>query len=172
MNARYRVADILQLERSQLTSLSFTSWHLRTLQAIRRCRTSEMGGHIDKCDCCDQLHISYNSCRNRHCPSCQGHKREEWIQSRKHELLDVPYFYVVFTIPDLLNPYCLQHPKEMYAAMFKAAWSTLRLFGKKELSVKPGMIAILHTWGQNLSLHPHLHCIVPAIEMSAYVEEE
>lgn len=131
-----------------------------------------MGGHIDKCDCCDQLHISYNSCRNRHCPSCQGHKREEWIQSRKHELLDVPYFHVVFTIPDLLNPYCLQHPKEMYAAMFKAAWSTLRLFGKKELSVKPGMIAILHTWGQNLSLHPHLHCIVPAIEMSAYVEEE
>jgi len=120
-----------------------------------------MGGHIDKCDCCNQLHISYNSCRNRHCPSCQGHKREEWIQARKQELLPIPYFHLVFTIPDLLNPYCLQHPKEMYSALFKAAWNTLSLFGKEELSVKLGMIAVLHTWGQNLSLHPHLHCIVP-----------
>ena len=124
-----------------------------------------MGGHIDRCDnpACHKLHLSYNSCRNRHCPTCQGHKREAWIQARESELLNVPYFHVVFTLPSELHAVALTHPKEVYNALFKAAWATLKQFGEnpKHLGGQMGMIAILHTWGQNMSLHPHLHCIVP-----------
>jgi hypothetical protein len=122
-----------------------------------------MGGHIDQCTCCKKQHISYNSCRNRHCPTCQGHKREEWIRAREQELLNVPYFHVVFTLPSELNEYALKDSKIIYNALFKASWQTLQQFGNnpKHLGAKMGMIAVLHTWGQNLSLHPHLHCIVP-----------
>ncbi len=122
-----------------------------------------MGGHIDRCDCCQKLHISYNSCRNRHCPTCQGHKREAWIQARESELLNVPYFHVVFTLPSELHAAALKHPKAVYNSLFKAAWETLKQFGEnpKHLGAQVGMIAILHTWGQQMSLHPHLHCIVP-----------
>ena len=163
MRAAHSVADILEIEQQELQKLSLTSWHFRTLQAIRRCRTPAMGGHIDKCDCCKKLHISYNSCRNRHCPSCQGHKREAWIRAREGELLNVPYFHMVFTLPHEFNSFALSHGKIMYGSLFKAAWQTLQQFGDnpKHLGGKMGMIAILHTWGQNLSLHPHLHCIVP-----------
>ena len=163
MKSRYKVADILELEQQYLQDLAPTSWHLRTLHAIRRCRTQSMGGHIDRCNCCSKLHISYNSCRNRHCPTCQGHKREEWIRAREVELLNVPYFHVVFTLPSELNEYALKEGKIVYGALFKAAWQTLQQFGDnpKHLGAKMGMISVLHTWGQNLSLHPHLHCIVP-----------
>ncbi|WP_443089621.1 IS91 family transposase [Zunongwangia sp. HGR-M22] len=163
MRSHLKVADVLEMEQDYISSRAFTSWHRRTLHAIRKCRTPAMGGHIDKCDCCDKLHISYNSCRNRHCPTCQGHKREQWIQARESELLNVPYFHVVFTLPSELNAFALSHPKIIYGSLFKAAWSTLRQFGEnpKHLGGQMGMIAILHTWGQNLSLHPHLHCIVP-----------
>lgn len=163
MRPRHTVADILETEQLQLKNLSLTSWHYRALQAIRRCRTKAMGGHIDKCDCCHTLHISYNSCRNRHCPTCQGHKREEWIRAREDELLNVPYFHLVFTLPSEFNPYALSHGKIVYGSLFRAAWLTLQQFGDnpKHLGGKMGMIAVLHTWGQNMSLHPHLHCIVP-----------
>lgn len=163
MRAAHRVADILELEQQKLQKLSLTSWHFRTLQAIRRCRTVAMGGHIDKCDCCKKLHISYNSCRNRHCPTCQGHKREQWIKARENELLNIAYFHVVFTLPHEFNPLALSHGKIIYSSLFKAAWQTLQQFGAnpKHLGGMVGMIAVLHTWGQNLSLHPHLHCIVP-----------
>jgi hypothetical protein len=163
MRPEYTVADVLEIEQLQLKSLSLTSWHYRALQAIRRCRTAAMGGHIDQCDCCHGLHISYNSCRNRHCPTCQGHKREQWINAREGELLNVPYFHLVFTIPSEFNCYALSHGKIVYSSLFKAAWQTLEQFGAnpKHLGGKMGMIAILHTWGQNMSLHPHLHCIVP-----------
>lgn len=128
-----------------------------------RCRTPAIGGHIDKCDCSDKLHISYNSCRNRHYPTCQGLKREQWIQARESKLLNVPYFHVVFTLPAELNVFALSYPKIIYDCLFKAAWPTLRQFGEnpKDLGGKMGMIAILHTWGQNLNLDLHLHCIVP-----------
>uniref|UniRef100_UPI00293C1183 IS91 family transposase n=1 Tax=Cryomorpha ignava TaxID=101383 RepID=UPI00293C1183 len=154
---------MLRLEQDYISSNTFTGWHKRTLYAIERCRTPAMGGHIDECDCCHKLHISYNSCRNRHCPTCQGHKREAWIQARESELLNVPYFHVVFTLPSELNPFALKHPKVVYDSLFKAAWATLEQFGAnpKHLGAQMGMIAILHTWGQNMSLHPHLHCIVP-----------
>ncbi len=163
MRPKYKVADVLELEQKQLNTLSLTTWHYRCLQAIRRCRTSAMGGHIDKCNCCKKLHLSYNSCRNRHCPTCQGHKREEWIRARELELLNTPYFHVVFTLPSELNKWALSDGKIIYACLFKAAWQTLQQFGDnpKHLGGKMGMISVLHTWGQNLSLHPHLHCIVP-----------
>ena len=163
MKSKFKVADILELEQQNLEDLAPTSWHLRTLQAIRRCRTQSMGGHIDRCNCCNKLHIGYNSCRNRHCPTCQGHKREEWIRAREEELLNVPYFHVVFTLPSEFNEYALSEGKIIYGSLFKAAWQTLQQFGDnpKHLGGKMGMIGVLHTWGQNLSLHPHLHCIVP-----------
>jgi len=165
VRSHFKVADVLEMEQDYISSKAFTGWHRRTLHAIRRCRTPEMGGHIDRCDnpACQKLHISYNSCRNRHCPTCQGHKREAWIQARESELLNVPYFHVVFTLPSELNPYGLTHPKVLYSCLFKAAWATLEQFGEnpEHLGARMGMIAILHTWGQNMSLHPHLHCIVP-----------
>lgn len=128
-----------------------------------RCRTSDMGGHVDACFSCGNRRISYNSCRNRHCPKCQGNKREQWIQAREQELLPVPYFHVVFTLPEELNTLALFKPAMVYNTLFEAAWDTLQTFAydQKHLGGKTGMISILHTWGQSLSLHPHLHCIVP-----------
>jgi len=125
-----------------------------------------MGGHIDQCNHagCQQLHISYNSCRNRHCPRCQGHLRERWIQQREGDLLNTRYFHVVFTLPDHLNELVLQKPALLYGLLFKTAWGVMNDFAAnpKFLGARTGMIAILHSWGQNLSLHPHLHCLVPA----------
>jgi predicted Zn-ribbon and HTH transcriptional regulator len=165
MMPQYEVADLLQINWKSIENkeIKLNTWQLRTLSAIKRCRTAELGGHIDSCSSCGYLRISYNSCRNRHCPKCQGHKTDEWVQKRQSELLPVPYYHVVFTIPDTLNVYALQYPKELYTILFKASWQTIEAFSKdkKWVSAKMGMIAILHTWGQNLSLHPHLHCIVP-----------
>jgi len=166
MQALLEVADILQIRNSELDSFCQNSWQLRTLHAIRKCRTAAMGGHIDHCDNpkCNKMHLSYNSCRNRHCPKCQGHKKEEWIQKRQNELLNVPYYHLVFTLPAELNQLALYQPKLLYRLLFATAWSTVKTFAAdpKYLGAQSGMIAILHTWGQNLSLHPHLHCILPA----------
>ncbi|WP_373518918.1 IS91 family transposase [Pricia sp.] len=163
--ATYEVAQILERNREQLTRYCANSWQVRTLHALRKCRTAALGGHIDRCSdpACHKLHLSYNSCRNRHCPKCQGHKKEEWVRAREADLLGVPYFHVVFTLPAELNRLCLYEPKLVYSLLFGTAWGTIRDFGgnPKFLGAKMGMIAILHTWGQNLSLHPHLHCIVP-----------
>jgi hypothetical protein len=116
---------------------------------------------VDRCDQCGHLRISYNSCRNRHCPKCQNTQREAWIENRKRDLLPVPYFHVVFTVPEKLNGMFLHHPVPMYNLLFACAWNTLSQFSYTQLQAEAGMIAVLHTWGQNLSLHPHLHCIVP-----------
>jgi len=163
MWAKYKVADVLNLEQAHLHLLCANSWQSRTLNAIRKCRTKALGGHIDKCTKCHKTHLFYHSCRNRHCPSCQGHKVAQWVHARERELLAVPYFHVVFTLPDHLNKVAIDHPKELYTILFKAAWQTLSQFGENPtfIGAKMGMIAVLHTWGQNLSLHPHLHCIVP-----------
>ena len=163
MKAKYNVADIINLKLDKIDTICNNSWKSRTLHAIRKCRTNELGGHIDKCDNCGKIQISYNSCRNRHCPTCQGHKIEQWTQARLRELLPVKYFHVVFTIPHSLNEVAIKEPKIIYSILFKAAWQTLSQFGKnpKHLGAKMGMVAVLHTWGQNLELHPHLHCIVP-----------
>ena len=132
----------------------------KTLRAIQQCRTAALGGHVDACDGCGNISISYNSCRNRHCPKCQGHKRAEWIAAREADLLPCAYYHSVFTLPQELNVLALQQPKLVYDCLFKAVWLTLQQFGITA-GLKLGMISILHTWGQNLSLHPHLHCIIP-----------
>jgi len=158
--SRSEVADVLNKLGSEVENIGLNTWQLRTLNAIKKCRTAALGGHIDGCDECGNVSISYNSCRNRHCPKCQGKNREDWILKRETELLPVPYFHVVFTLPEAINPLAMHHPKLVYDTLFETAWQTLRQFGKNQ-GVQMGMIAILHTWGQNLSLHPHLHCIVP-----------
>ncbi len=163
--APFEVADVLERNRGHISTICANTWQARTLHALRKCRTAALGGHIDRCDkvSCNRLHLSYNSCRNRHCPKCQGHKKEQWIRARESELLKAPYFHVVFTLPDTLNELALYEPKKLYGLLFKTAWSVIRDFGAnpKFMGAETGMIAILHTWGQNLSLHPHLHCIVP-----------
>lgn len=163
MYAKHTVADVLNLEVAHLKEYSNSSWHERTLHALRKCRTKALGGHLDWCTNCNKLHLQFNSCRNRHCPTCQGHKQHQWIAARSKELLAVPYFHVVFTLPDSINPVALQYPKEVYKVLFDTVWETLSVFGNnpKHLGAKMGMIAVLHTWGQNLNMHPHLHCIVP-----------
>lgn len=159
MRSEYEVAQILSRSWHTVECNKLNKWQLRTLRAIKDCRTIALGGHIDACDSCGQMQISYNSCRNRHCPKCQGHKRVQWIEARESELLPVPYFHVVFTLPEELNSLALYKPKIVYDALFKAAWQTIEAFTGKHN--KAGMISILHTWGQNLSLHPHIHCIIP-----------
>ncbi|ACU07655.1 transposase [Flavobacteriaceae bacterium 3519-10] len=152
------VAEVLR--KINLSSQNFSVHQEKTLRALSNCRTAALGGHIDACDGCGNLSISYNSCRNRHCPQCQGHKKEEWIQKREQDLLPCTYYHVVFTLPEELNGLAISQPQLIYKALFEAAWATLNQFGKNK-GIQLGMIAILHTWGQNLSLHPHLHCIVP-----------
>lgn len=165
MRPQYEVADVFRKHSHQLVGLTQNLWQCRTLQAIADCRTPALGGHIDKCSNpkCGKLHLSYNSCRNRHCPKCQGNKREEWVQSRENDLIKVPYYHLVFTLPSELNALCLSHKSPLYSLLFKTAWSVIQSFADnhKFLGAKAGMIAILHTWGQNISFHPHLHCIVP-----------
>ena len=133
---------------------------LRTMHAIEICRTADLGGHVDECEECGHLKISYNSCRNRHCPKCQFLKKEKWVEARGKELLPIEYFHVVFTLPDELNPLALRNREVIYNILFKAASETLTELARKRLGVKAGFIAVLHTWGQNLMDHPHLHCIV------------
>ena len=139
--------------------------HQRVLNALKICRTAELGGHVERCtnENCKHERISYNSCRNRHCPKCQNTNKERWILARKADVLDCTYFHVVFTIPQELNIFCLKYPKELYEFLFQASKETLFAFGNdpKHLGAKIGAISILHTWGQNLSLHPHVHMIVP-----------
>jgi hypothetical protein len=157
---RSEVADVLHRLGSKAENIGLNPWQLRTLYAIKKCRTAALGGHIDACDDCGNISISYNSCRNRHCPKCQGKNRDDWIRARESELLSVPYFHVVFTLPQVINSLAMHQPKTVYDTLFEATWETLFTFGKNK-AVQTGMIAVLHTWGQNLSLHPHLHCIVP-----------
>ena len=164
MRPAYEVADVINSHwKETLHSNQFNSWQLRTLDAVRRCRTASLGGHVDLCTSCGHTRISYNSCRNRHCPKCQQIQRERWIQARESELLPATYFHVVFTLPEALNKLCLYEPAKVYKLLFDTAWSVINDFAhdEKHLGADIGMISILHTWGQNLSLHPHIHCIVP-----------
>lgn len=165
MRPAFEVADVLKAHWTQIDhSQEYNNWQKRTLRAIKTCRTAELGGHIDACDSCGHMSLSYNSCRNRHCPKCQGQEREQWIESRTEELLPVKYFHVVFTLPDKLNGLCMAYPKAIYDLLFSTSWNVIRTFSEdpKMLGARTGMFSILHTWGQNLSLHPHLHCVVPS----------
>jgi hypothetical protein len=132
------------------------------MRAVEVCRTSVLGGHKDRCNSCGHIEISYNSCRNRHCPKCQTLQKEKWIEARNEDLLPIQYFHVVFTIPSELNPLGIMNQRVIYNLLFRSASETLiELAGNpKHLGARIGFIAILHTWGQNLMDHPHLHCVV------------
>ncbi len=166
MRTTAEVATAIELLGNELEQMNLSVHVLKTLRAIKLCRTSALGGHVDACSSCGTIHISYNSCRNRHCPKCQGHRRVQWIQKREEELLPTVYYHVVFTLPSELNQLCLENPKIVYDALFESAWQTLQKMGVTK-NLQLGMICIMHTWGQNLSLHPHLHCIVPGAGIDA-----
>lgn len=142
---------------------SLSGQQLRVMHAVEVCRTEALGGHVDQCDRCGHQIISYNSCRNRHCPKCQSLARARWLQDRRSELLPVEYFHVVFTVPEAVAPVALQNKKVIYNILFRAASETLCRIGAdpKHLGGQVGFLAVLHTWGQNLHHHPHLHCLVP-----------
>lgn len=162
----YEVADVIRQYGKQFVQTYgrlLDLIHLRVLYAIENCRTAVLGGHIEECDRCRHRVISYNSCLNRHCPKCQGPAREKWLANRTADLLPVPYFHVVFTLPHLLAPLALQNKRVMYGILFRAASETLLEVASdpKHLGAQIGFLAVLHTWGQNLQHHPHLHCVVP-----------
>jgi hypothetical protein len=135
----------------------------RILRAIASCRTAALGGHVEQCDHCHHRRIAYNSCRNRHCPRCQGSACAKWMADRAKELLNVEYFHVVFTLPDTFSRLALSNKRVIYSVLFDAVAQTLLevAANPKHLGAKIGFLAILHTWGQNLALHPHLHCVIP-----------
>lgn len=135
----------------------------RVLQAISVCRTAQLGGHVERCDTCGHQRIAYNSCRDRHCPKCQSLEKARWVAKQTADLLPVPYFHVVFTVPAQLVGLALQNPKILYDILFRTTGKTLLTIAadKKHLGAEIGLLAVLHTWGQNLQAHPHLHCIVP-----------
>ena len=134
------------------------------LRAISRCRTAALGGHLDRCDACGHQAISYNSCRNRHCPKCQAQARERWLHARERELLDVPYVYVVFTLPHGLLPLAYRNSTRLYTWLFRASAAAPRevAANPRHLGAEIGVLSILHAWGQTLVRHPHVHCVVPA----------
>jgi hypothetical protein len=141
----------------------------RVMQAITTCRTAALGGHVERCDACEHQRIAYNSCRNRHCPKCQSLARAQWIEDRQAELLDCPYFHVVFTLPEEIAAIAYQNKAVVYNLLFAATADTLRTIAAdpKHLGAEIGFFAVLHTWGQNLMHHPHLHCVVPGGGLSA-----
>ncbi len=135
----------------------------RVMSAIERCRTSALGGHVEACDSCAHRRVAFNSCRNRHCPKCQSLTRAQWLEDRQAELLTVEYFHVVFTMPEAIAAIAYQNKATVYDILFQATAETLRVIAAdpKHLGAEIGFIAVLHTWGQNLLHHPHLHCVVP-----------
>src|SRR5713226_1078801 len=160
---RVELADIVRTHgaRYQLTH-RLARVQRTALRAIKTCRTAVLGGHRDTCDRCGAVRITYNSCRNRHCPKCQTLTKERWLAARRAELLPIPYFHVVFTLPHSLNPLAQGNPRVLYTLLFRAAADTLLTFGRdpRHLGGTIGVTTILHTWGQNLAQHLHLHCLV------------
>lgn len=164
-NSNNDLATIINKFLPQLnTSNKLPAHKLRTLNALQKCRTEYMGGHIEACEDCGVVRVVYNSCRNRHCPQCGSIEKEKWIMNREADLIPVKYFHVVFTVPDKLNNLFINNQKNMYNLLFSVAWDVMRDFGKtkKWIGGKIGATAILHTSGQKLNYHPHLHLIVPA----------
>jgi len=160
------VADV-----SRATGTSFASrhrewlrWpHVKTLNAIERCRTAALGGHVDECSGCGRRAISYNSCRNRHCPKCQANARHRWLDARRAEVLPTRYFHVVFTLPHALAPLALANKQALYDLLFRTSAETLLEVARdpRRLGAEIGFFSVLHTWNQKLEHHPHVHCVVP-----------
>ncbi|NDH09882.1 MAG: IS91 family transposase [Gammaproteobacteria bacterium] len=163
------LADILKRHAERyIKTYGASVFQKKAIRAISRCRTAELGGHVLCCNHCGAKEIAYNSCRYRHCPKCQTAKQLRWVTARQSELLPVPYYHVVFTLPHELNPVASYHPEIIYQLLFKAAWATIETLGydKKRLNGKMGMLGFLHTWGQNLNQHIHLHCMIPGGALS------
>lgn len=156
------LSDILKNVIEKMPKLSKQHWKI--VNDILSCRTAKLGGHVLECNICGHVEHSYNSCRNRHCPKCQALAKERWLKKRMAELLPVNYFHVVFTLPDLVNEIALRNKKIVYNIFFKSIKETLIEAAKnpKNLGADIGFLAILHTWGQNILFHPHIHCVVPA----------
>lgn len=164
---RHRVAEVIRrfYGRFALRFPALDTPPIRdVLGDLAVCRTAALGGHFEQCDGCGFARVSYNSCRNRHCPSCQGSARSAWLARQEADVLPVSYFHVVFTLPEALRGLALQNKELIYAMLFQTASETLKEVAKdpKHLGAEIGVLAVLHTWGQNLMHHPHLHCVLPA----------
>jgi hypothetical protein len=162
----FEVADVIHKAGSrfqQRYGASLTGMQNKVLNAIARCRTAALGGHRDQCSRCGHQAISYNSCRNRHCPKCQINAREKWLTKRQQELLPVGYYHLVFSVPHMLVPLIWQNKRRLFALLFETSAATLLEVAAdpKHLGVETGFLSILHTWGQTLQPHPHIHCVVP-----------
>ncbi|NLF44195.1 MAG: IS91 family transposase [Bacteroidales bacterium] len=163
----YELADVIEyFGQSYVEKHHPNSYQLRVLGALTACRTKAMGGHKYVCDCCGKSKIAYNSCRNRHCPMCQGAKQAFWVEDRLNNAFPVKHYHIVFTVPESLNNICMLNNQWFYNLMFECVWKTLQGFGYTHFGAESGAICLLHSWGQNLSLHPHIHCIVPALGYS------
>jgi hypothetical protein len=163
MRTRFELADAVNLFGTGLIAKTkLNPQQLRVLNKISHCRTAMLGGHEEACDNCGSVGYSYNSCGDRHCPKCQAAKQAFWIDDLVQNTLPVKHFHIVFTVPHQLNVVCLHNRRLYYDLLFAAVWDTLRSFGYSHYGIESGAVAVLHSWGQNLSLHPHIHCIVPA----------
>lgn len=163
MRTAFEIADVIaRFGRDYIEQCSPNAYTIRVFDALSKCRTAALGGHKERCDCCERERISYNSCGNRHCPKCQAGKQAVWVENRIRDAFEVKHYHVVFTVPEVLNHICLLDSGSFYNALFRNVWDTLRTFGYSHYAVESGAICVLHSWGQNLSLHPHIHCIVPA----------
>jgi hypothetical protein len=160
---KYEVANIISRFGTQFYQVcNPNKYQQKVIRALTLCRTSELGWHKEECDSCKQTRISYNSCGNRHCPKCQSVRQAFWIEELLKKILPVKHYHIVFTVPHELNTICMLDSNWFYNHLFSSVWDTLRTFGYSHFGVESGAVCILHTWGQNLSLHPHVHCIVPA----------
>ena len=163
MRAKFELADAVSLFGSSLVERTkLTPLQLKVLGKIAACRTAALGGHEEACENCGTVRYSYNSCGDRHCPKCQAARQAFWIDDLVQSTLPVKHYHIVFTVPHVLNTVCLHNQRMYYDLLFAAAWNTLRSFGYSHFGTETGAIAVLHSWGQNLSLHPHIHCLVPA----------
>jgi hypothetical protein len=168
---KLEVADIFRRHGDtyrQAHHASLSATQRRVMMAIELCRTAALGGHVEQCEACDHQRISYNSCGNRHCPKCQSLARAQWLDDRRAEVLNTEYFHVVFTIPKELAAIAYQNKEEVYGILFRAVAKTLLTIAAdpKHLGAEIGFFAVLHTWGQNLLHHPHLHCVIPGSGLS------
>lgn len=163
MITKFELADVVGLFGAGLVAKTkLTPLQNRVLGKIASCRTAVLGGHEEACENCGTVRYSYNSCGDRHCPKCQAARQALWIDDLIQSTLPVKHYHIVFTVPHQLNDVCLHNHRMYYDLLFDAVWNTLRSFGYSNYGVETGAVAVLHTWGQNLSLHPHVHCIVPA----------
>jgi hypothetical protein len=163
MRTNFELADAINLfATGLLAKVNLTPMQQKVMEKIAICRTAALGGHEEQCNNCGSVRYSYNSCGDRHCPKCQAARQAVWIDNLMQNTLPIKHYHLVFTVPHLLNVVCLHNQRIFYDLLFAAMWNTLRSFGYTLYGIESGAVAVLHTWGQNLSLHPHIHCIVPA----------